>query len=130
MKFDYFVLPDQYPRPVVPVTIEGISNTNFLCLVDSGAIHNRFDASVAELLGIDLGDCDPVTPFYAGSHLYTGFMTQVNLSIGELSWYAPVCFVPDWQGEFPLLGHEGFFRWFEVGFYAADSYLTLEYAAH
>ncbi len=38
-------------RPFVPVSLEGLSQTAFLCPVDSGSPHNRFGRWVAKPVG-------------------------------------------------------------------------------
>ncbi len=46
MKLDYLLLPSltvDIRRPVVDIKMEGIPEVGISCLVDSGALHNRFD---------------------------------------------------------------------------------------
>jgi hypothetical protein len=45
MRFPFKELPGtsgDYLRPAVPVTVEGIARAPQLCLLDTGALHNRF----------------------------------------------------------------------------------------
>ena len=61
MRFPFKELPGttrDYVRPAVPVTVEGISQAPQLCLLDTGALHNRFGAWVAEAAGIDLAEAE------------------------------------------------------------------------
>ena len=57
MRFPFKELPGtlgDYLRPAVPVTVEGIARAPQLCLLDTGALHNRFAAWVADAAGVDL----------------------------------------------------------------------------
>lgn len=57
VKFPFKELPGgsrDYLRPAVPVIVEGMERAPQLCLLDNGALHNRFGAWVAEAAGIDL----------------------------------------------------------------------------
>lgn len=121
MKFQFKELPGairDHLRPVVPVTVEGISRAPQLCLLDTGALHNRFGAWVADAAGIDLSGAE-------NEHLAVGgFATvarraQVQLTLGKVTWEAPVWFCDPWPLAFHLLGQEGFFRWFDVRVRAA-----------
>ena len=61
MRFPFKELPGtsgDYLRPAVPVTVEGIARAPQLCLLDTGALHNRFAAWVADAAGIDLTAAD------------------------------------------------------------------------
>lgn len=131
MRFDYLPLPGSnitVSRPVVDVRMEGIPEVPLSCLIDSGALYNRFDARLAEAAGIDLRDAEGTSEFAVGGQEYTGYFVRVQLELAGFSWSAPVCFIPEWRHDFQLLGQEGFFRWFEVAFFAADEYFTLELA--
>ena len=53
-----------------------------------------------------------------------GFRTEartvsVRLTVGDVTWEAPVAFCEPWPLSFHLLGQEGFFRWFRVTVRAA-----------
>jgi hypothetical protein len=98
------------------------------CLVDSGARYNRFHANFAKAANISLEDPDDTDEFVAAGRTYEGRIVTVGLKVAEFEWEAPVCFVPDWEHEFQILGHEGFFRWFQVCFFAAQEQLSLEFA--
>jgi hypothetical protein len=121
MKFQFKELPGtprDYLRPVVPVTVEGISRAPQLCLLDTGALHNRFAAWIAESAGIDLTTADEAR-FAVGGFIVTAREAPVQLTLGEVTWEAPVWFCDPWPLSFHLLGQEGFFRWFEVRLRAA-----------
>ncbi|MGW0507576.1 retropepsin-like aspartic protease [Micromonospora sp. NPDC003241] len=110
--------------------MEGIPEVGITCLVDSGALYNRFDERFAKLAGLNLDGLEPTERFAVGGNSYVGRTTNVQLTLGGFTWDAPICFISDWDRDFQLLGQEGFFRWFEVSFFAADHFLTVEPASH
>jgi hypothetical protein len=121
MKFPYKELPGasgSYLRPAIPVTVEGMERAPQLCLLDSGALHNRFGAWVAQAAGIDLGGAEEER-LALGGFVTVARQTAVQLSLGEVAWEAPVWFCDPWPPAFHLLGQEGFFRWFDVRLRAA-----------
>jgi hypothetical protein len=121
MKFRFKELPGSsrdYLRPVVPVTVEGISRAPQLCLLDTGALHNRFGAWVARAAGIDLDTVEPER-LAVGGFATVARCAPVQLTIADMTWEAPVWFCDPWPLAFHLLGQEGFFRWFDVRVRAA-----------
>ena len=112
-----------YRRPAVPVTVEGLPRAPQLCLLDTGALHNRFGAWVAEAAGIDLTGAEP-EKLGVGGFVSEARQGRVQLTLGDHTWEAPVWFCDPWPLSFHLLGQEGFFRWFDVrvraGRYALD----------
>ncbi len=121
MRFPFKELPGttrDYVRPAVPVTVEGISHAPQLCLLDTGALHNRFGAWVAEAAGVELGAAEEER-LVVGGFLTNARMVPTQLTLGEVTWEAPVWFCDPWPLSFHLLGQEGFFRWFEVRLRAA-----------
>lgn len=121
MKFPFKELPGvsrDFLRPTVPVTVEGIERAPQLCLLDTGALHNRFGAWVAEAAGIDLEGAEEAR-FAIGGFVTVGLQASVRLTVGDASWEAPVWFCDPWPLAFHLLGQEGFFRWFDVRIRAA-----------
>jgi hypothetical protein len=121
MKFPFKELPGpnrDYLRPVVPVTVEGISRAPQLCLLDTGALHNRFGAWVADAAGIDLRGAEKER-LAVGGFTTIARRADVQLTIGKTTWEASVWFCDPWPLAFHLLGQEGFFRWFDVRFRAA-----------
>ncbi|MGH7819558.1 MAG: retropepsin-like aspartic protease [Candidatus Binatia bacterium] len=121
MKFRFKELPGttrDYLRPVVPVTVEGISRAPQLCLLDTGALHNRFGAWVAEAAGINLRGAEEQR-LAVGGFATVARREQVQLTVGKVTWEAPVWFCDPWPLAFHLLGQEGFFRWFDVRVRAA-----------
>ena len=121
MRFPFKELPGtsrDYLRPAVPVTVEGIARAPQLCLLDTGALHNRFAGWVADAAGIDLSTAAEET-FAVGGFVAVARSASVQLTLGDVTWEAPVWFCEPWPLAFHLLGQEGFFRWFDVRLRAA-----------
>jgi aspartyl protease len=121
MKFSFKELPGatrNYLRPAVPVTVEGMSHAPQLCLLDTGALQNRFGRWVADAAGMDLSAATEERVAIGGFNA-SARQTSVQLTLGETTWEAPVWFCDPWPLAFNLLGQEGFFRWFEVRIRAA-----------
>ncbi len=121
MKFLFKELPGQTgdsTRPVVPVEVEGLTRAPQLCLLDTGALHNRFGAWVAEAAGIDLTSSEE-EQLAVGGFRTVARSASVQLTLGDETWEAPVWFCDPWPLGFHLLGQEGFFRWFDVRVRAA-----------
>jgi hypothetical protein len=121
MRFAFKELPGtsgDYLRPAVPVTVEGIARAPQLCLLDTGALRNRFAAWVAGAAGVDLTAADE-EHFAVGGFVTAARRASVQLTLGEVTWESPVWFCDPWPLAFHLLGQEGFFRWFDVRVRAA-----------
>ena len=121
MRFPFKELPgspSDYLRPVVPVTIEGIARAPQLCLLDTGALHNRFAGWTAEAAGIDLSESEE-EQVAVGGFIASARQARVQLTLDEVTWETPVWFCEPWPLAFNLLGQEGFFRWFDVRIRAA-----------
>ena len=126
MRFEFLELPgENIARPVVPVTVEGLTNSPQLCLLDTGALHNRFGAWLADIAGIDLSDADQQR-IAVGGVVTTAHEATTQLSIEGVVWDAPVWFCDPWPFPFHLLGQEGFFRWFDVRIRAAHYLVDVE----
>lgn len=98
---------------MVSVQLEGYDLTPQLCLVDSGALHNRFGAWVADLAEIDLTGTEERS-ISLGGFTTSAREAVVQLTLGDHTWEAPVWFCDPWPLAFHVLGQEGFFRWFDV----------------
>lgn len=121
MKFPFKELPGNstdYLRPAVPVTLEGMPRAPQLCLLDTGALHNRFGAWTAEAAGLDLTGADHQR-IAIGGFVTAARRAPVRMTVGDATWEAPVWFCDPWPLAFHLLGQEGFFRWFKVRLRAA-----------
>lgn len=116
MRFPFKELPGtsgDYLRPAVPVTLEGLARAPQLCLLDTGALHNRFAAWVAGAAGIDLTGSDEES-FAVAGFVTAARLASVHLTLGDVTWEAPVWFCDPWPLAFHLLGQEGFLRRFDV----------------
>ena len=121
MRFPFKELPGtsrDYLRPAVPVTVEGMPRAPQLCLLDTGALHNRFGAWTAEAAGIDLTGADHQR-VAVGGFVTSARQVPLRMTVGDATWEAPVWFCDPWPLAFHLLGQEGFFRWFKVRLRAA-----------
>lgn len=128
MRFDFKELPgrgEDVLRPIVSVTVEGLSRAPQLCLLDTGALHNRFGSWVATAAGIDLTGSDE-QEIGLGGFVTNARYAPVQLVVGEVTWEAPVWFCDPWPLSFHLLGQEGFFRWFDVRIRAAHYAIDIE----
>lgn len=128
MRFPFKELPgahQDYVRPVVPVTVDGLPRAPQLCLVDTGALHNRFGSWVAEAAGIELKDAPSETIAIGGFHTEAR-NARVRLEVGDSAWDAPISFCDPWPLAFHILGQEDFFQFFEVLIRAARYTIDLE----
>jgi hypothetical protein len=121
LRYPFRNLADSAPdalRPVVPVVVAGLRRSPHACLLDTGALHNRFGGWVARAAGIDL-DGAPLEVIALGGFRAEARRASVLLSVGEANWVAPVWFCDPWPLSFHLLGQKGFFDRFEVTLRAA-----------
>ncbi|MDB4986787.1 MAG: hypothetical protein JWN04_1965 [Myxococcaceae bacterium] len=121
--FDPALSGNLTPRPFVPVRLEGLEFA-VPALVDSGAVGNRFDATIGELAGLDLslGCAEHVK---IGGAMMFGHALDVSLTLGKHSWTAEICFLEGWQVGYQVLGLYGFFDHFNVRFRAASRELLV-----
>jgi hypothetical protein len=87
MRFAFKELPGtsgDYLRPAVPVTVEGIARAPQLCLLDTGAPHNRFAAWVAGAAGVDLTAADEEHFTVGLRHRRTAGIGATDLGRGDL----------------------------------------------
>ncbi|MBW3603978.1 MAG: hypothetical protein KY460_03520 [Actinobacteria bacterium] len=121
MRFAYKELPGDdgdFLRPVVAVGLAGQESLSHACLIDSGALHNRFALWTAETAGVPL-DEGIRTRIAVGGIICEAVTVPVELRIGDVDWHAAVSFCDPWPFGFNLLGQEGFFRFFEATFQAS-----------
>lgn len=112
------------PRPLIDVAVTHDTTAHVLALCDTGSLHNRFGAWIADEIGIDLRNTEPEAIGVGGQHLLARTV-PVALRIGEHEWEAPVSFCAPWPWSYQLLGQEGFLRWFEIVLRTADRELEL-----
>ena len=127
MRIPFLSLPghhDDTPRPVLGVEVAGLQGVPLACLVDTGGLHNRFAAWVAEWADVDLAGI-PTESLGIGGRSVIGRTATVPLTAAGHAWEAPVTFCDPWPFDFHLLGQAGFFRWFEVCVRAADEELEV-----
>jgi hypothetical protein len=127
MRIDFRALPGPnsvIPRPIVDVFVEGLPRAALGCLVDTGTLHNRFDAGVAREAGISLDV--PQETIGLGGRWITTWTVEVTLRLGDVTWEAPVSFCQPWAADFQLLGQEGFLRWFRLTCEVANRWLELD----
>lgn len=131
MRLPFLELPGEplILRPVVPVTVGGLESAPQLCLVDSGALRNRFGRWLADAAAIPLSEA-PEERFAVGGIVTTGWMARVDLVLGTTRFDAPVWFCDPWPFAFNLLGQEGFLRYFHVTICAAEGWLECEPEPH
>lgn len=107
-----------YLRPVLQVDIGG-HDLRLGCLVDTGALHNRFGRWVAEVLGVDL-DAGERARIALGGVITDAVTVPIPLALGDWAWSAPVSFCEPWPFDFQILGQEGFLRFFQVLLVASE----------
>jgi hypothetical protein len=112
-------------RPVVPVQIGDLEQAPQLCLIDTGALRNRFAFWLAEAAGVDLTGA-PSAEFAVAGFVTTGYEARVDLAVGKDRFDAPVSFCDPWPLAFHLLGQEGFLRGFRMSMSANEGWLELE----
>jgi len=120
MKFRFRELPaagSVATRPVVDVWLEGLEVTGLGCLLDTGAMHTRFSADIAEIAGIGF-EAEETSRFAVAGRIVEGRPARVGLSLRDAvqrhDWDAIVWFCDPWPFDFQLLGLQGFLRHFRV----------------
>lgn len=129
MRFPFLELPgERRPllRPVIPVQLEDLEEAPLFCLLDTGAISNRFGAELAEVAGIPLDDPLAEDEIAVGGVRTRARCARVDLTVGSYRFDALVWFCDPWPFAFGLLGQEGFLRFFRVTIRAAENWLECE----
>jgi hypothetical protein len=96
-----------------------------LCLVDSGALFNRFGRWLAHAAGIPLAGA-PIDEIAVGGVRAEGRAARVELALGDWRFDTTVWFCDPWPFGFNLLGQEGFLRYFRVTLSVAEDWLDCE----
>jgi hypothetical protein len=115
---------EPFLRPVVDVAIAGQA-LRFGCLVDSGALHNRFAGWIASAVGVDVSEGER-SRIAVGGVVIDALTVPLELELGGARWFAPVAFCEPWPFGFQLLGQEGFLRFFRVLLAAGEHWLEVE----
>lgn len=104
-------------RPIIPIIlIYGKIIVGYEALIDSGADYNIFDAEIADVLGIKLTAGNRRQVVGLGGRI-KGYEHGVNLRIGEYQYKTNVIFSKEIPpNSFGVLGNQGFFDQFDVGF--------------
>jgi hypothetical protein len=129
VRFPFLELPTGgrvLPRPVLPVQLEDLDIGPLLCLVDTGALDNRFGAEMALAAGISLDDPLGEDEIVVGGVRTVGKCERVDLVVGDFRFQAPVWFCDPWPFAFGLLGQEGFLRFFRLTVSVAGGWLECE----
>lgn len=112
-------------RPLVDVVIAGLEEAPQRCLVDTGAVGNRFDHGLALHAGVELnGEPERLG---LGGHQIECWTVTLPLKFNHWEWEAPVSFCKPWTTEFNLLGQEGFLRWFRLTMESVNRTMTFDW---
>ena len=108
-----------WPRPLLDISVAGLDEATFPCLVDSGSLNSLLPRWVGEIIGLSLDHVEPRRLVVGGAVTEARFC-PVPLMAGEHGWEAEVGFAHPWPYEWGLLGQLSFFRYFTVIFRASD----------
>ena len=113
--------------PIIPVVIEGRDRAVVYALVDSGATISLFHISIAEDVGIDLEDAEPVYLAGIGGYIRAYIKKRVKISIEGLgSITIPIAFSEYIAADIAVLGRQGFFEAFEITFREWEKKLVIK----
>ena len=103
--------------PIIPVVVEGEERAIVHALVGSGATMSPFHVSIAEDIGIDLGDAEQAYLAGIGGYVKAYTRKQVKISVEELgSFTIPIAFTEYIASDIAILDRQGFFEMLEVSF--------------
>lgn len=111
-------------RPAVDVAIGTGGDFTMRSLVDTGASMNRMPAWIADEVGVDLANIEPMDA--VGGRLIRARVAVARLELPELAWEAPVAFCDPWPWGFGILGVDGFLRWFRATIDVSENWFSLE----
>ncbi|MBI2431076.1 MAG: hypothetical protein HYV39_03615 [Candidatus Levybacteria bacterium] len=116
-------------RPLIPTRLCNkhiFSKFPVNCLLDSGADKNLFPAEWGEMVRLKIKSGKEVTHYGIGKKDIKAYRHKVKLYIGVYHFETEADF--SYEQQFPLLGREGFFKYFErITFREKDHIVTLEY---
>ena len=119
-----FPYVEKYGRslPLVPLTLynaEGDPVVRALCLVDSGATISLFNSSVAQDLGIEVEEGEPLTTRGIGGEVQA-YVHRIRCSVAAQTITGPVAFTKHLNTPFQIIGRRGFFERFLIQFDELD----------
>ncbi len=103
------------------MVVSGSKRIRTFALLDTGAGVTIFGTQHADALGIDWRECPEIDILGLGGEC-RGYAADVKLVIPAVAyaWPARIVFSPGIDsGPYPILGHNGFFEYFEVRFNSA-----------
>ena len=119
---------DKVWLPVLDVLlISGEKRIGTIALLDTGAGVTLFGTEHAEALGIDWQNCPDMDIRGVGGAA-RGYAADVKLVIpaARYAWPARIVFSPGIdKAPLPLLGHNGFFEYFEVRFMSSANHFRI-----
>lgn len=126
MKFDFQRVVDRPAlQPIIDVEFVDHPGLTVPALLDSGASQNRFAASYADLLGIDLTTGTPESFTIAKDKFFAHLIEDVTLRVGRFQVRTTIGFVEGWRYPHAVLGIHGLFQQFSVRFEASGNYCAL-----
>lgn len=128
MRFPFVEVPGdpaRVPRPILSVTVEG-QDQPVSCLIDTGAIHNRWPREWADDAGIDLSDRESAHPGIGGRSVTCYLVEDVQVVVATQALNLAVWFCDDWEAPFGLLGQEGFLQYFGLHLDVSNGWFDLD----
>lgn len=127
MKFPYKKYSDEIYRPIIPVVISYKNvSVGYEVIVDSGADGCMFDASLAEVLRIDLEQCEVLSLSGITGMKEPYFVEEVELQIGSAKFSCKVGFLRGMaELGYGVVGQRGFFERFVIKFDYASKLLHI-----
>lgn len=114
------------PVPYLDVVMRGPNESVAIerCLVDSGADHNIFNDSWANISGVDLSSPDAILVTLPQFDNKKGTLLKVKYILDNYEWMGDTVFI-DWPKPVALLGRVGFFDAFNITFKQNNGIFTL-----
>lgn len=116
-------------RPLIPIRLaykHSFGKFPVNCLLDSGADKNLFPAQWGEAVGIEIKSGEIITHYGIGSKDIKCFRHKATLFIGAYKFETEADF--SFEQSFPLLGRDGFFRYFKrITFHEKEHLIELRY---
>lgn len=118
MKFKYKNHPGNFLRPVIPISLINYQiEVPYQILIDSGSDICIFDASLLEILGIDLISGERGELMGATGEPAVFYFHNIGIKVGGWRYNIKAGFMPQNSSlEYGLAGQQGFFNIFTVKF--------------